>query len=253
MYIYELSHPTTNLFYIGKSKDPTYRLNQHLKNKNKDRNYKKYLWIKELKEKDFIPEMKILLECEDKDWIEWEKAFIFAYRLKYGRNKVLNIADGGNEGPNRKGARFTDEQKQQIKDDFKSGKRQPPFGQQFSDGIIIEIFKLNGEGLSHKKIGDRLNISQQHVTDILNKNVKYMMDSKWNVYTKKVWPRPRMSEERKKEISEFFKGHKFNIGNKISQEHKDKISKACKGRKVSEETRERMSQSAKKRGLYLKE
>ena len=37
------------------------------------------------------------------------------------------------------------------------------------------------------------------------------------------------------------------------QEHKDKISKACKGRKVSEETRERMSQSAKKRGLYLKE
>lgn len=58
------------------------------------------------------------------------------------------------------------------------------------------------------------------------------------------------SEKTKKHLSEKFKGRSpWNTGKKLSDEHKAKVSKSCKGRIVNEESKKKLSAALKGREL----
>ena len=61
----------------------------------------------------------------------------------------------------------------------------------------------------------------------------------------------KLSEKIKKKINRFKKGNKINLGKRLSEEHKRKISKGNKGKIVSDETKRKMSEA--KKGIKFSE
>lgn len=107
VYIYGLSDPITNeIRYIGKT--------VNMKNRYKKHVYQsKYLktkignWIKKLISINLKPNILLIEECEENNWIEREKYWIKKYK-EDGYN-LLNIHEGGNEPPKKKGIKkFTE-------------------------------------------------------------------------------------------------------------------------------------------------
>jgi hypothetical protein len=84
-----------------------------------------------------------------------------------------------------------------------------------------------------------------------NSGIYFFRDGKHSVETKQKMSNVRKgvpkSEDHKQKISKALKGKQNFLGKKISKEHKEKISEANKGRIVSEETKKKLSQARKKR------
>jgi predicted GIY-YIG superfamily endonuclease len=93
VYIYSLVDPRDNkVKYIGKTVNLEKRMEQHLywftgTNPRKER------WIQKLKDKGFKPEMAVIEECNQSNWMEREKYWIAYYREVCP--DLTNIADGG--------------------------------------------------------------------------------------------------------------------------------------------------------------
>jgi hypothetical protein len=60
----------------------------------------------------------------------------------------------------------------------------------------------------------------------------------------------KLSEEHREKISEALKGNKYNLGRKLSQNHKNKISIANKGKKITKETIRKIVETRKNNGSY---
>lgn len=101
-FIYALSDPDTNeIRYIGKTDNPTRRYKAHLADKS--RCHKVY-WIQSLIKCGKKPIMIILEEIEkDSNWEDREKYWIEYYK----NNNLVNMTDGGDQGPNCKGKHLT--------------------------------------------------------------------------------------------------------------------------------------------------
>lgn len=92
--IYALTDPMTReIRYIGKANDAQKRFRKHLAEKR--RNTPVYCWIRSLRERGFIPGLQIIAVCEESDWKEAERKAIADARKT--NNKLLNVADGGDE------------------------------------------------------------------------------------------------------------------------------------------------------------
>lgn len=106
-YIYSLNCPITEeVRYIGKSNNPTKRLNSHTSDKSK--NYKAS-WIKSLKEQNLKPVLEIIDEVSNLEWEFWEQHYISLY--KSWNFKLTNLTNGGdgvnqNTVPWNKGLKF---------------------------------------------------------------------------------------------------------------------------------------------------
>lgn len=93
IYIYGLVDPRDKrVRYIGKTNSLKRRLEQHVSNDDAS-NPRKQRWIAGLKEKGLRPEMIVVEECDNANWIEREKFWIAEYRVT--ESDLINIADGG--------------------------------------------------------------------------------------------------------------------------------------------------------------
>ena len=89
-YIYALICPVSNeIKYIGKSKNPKTRYNQHIRKLDKQLTPKRR-WLEGLFEKGLKPDIKILKECKEGDGRELEQ-----YYCDMNRNTILNIHNPG--------------------------------------------------------------------------------------------------------------------------------------------------------------
>jgi hypothetical protein len=92
IYIYALTDPRTGIVrYIGASKNPQKRLQQHLCNNDGASSILKEDWINELKKSQLKPLLIILEEIKSIDQKESETKWILFYRDKV---KLTNITDG---------------------------------------------------------------------------------------------------------------------------------------------------------------
>ena len=93
VYIYGLVDKSKNeLKYIGKSINPQSRYRKHLQDSNKKISYKDK-WIYSLLENKNKPELLIIDEVNEDNWVFWEKHYISYY--KSIGCKLTNISEGG--------------------------------------------------------------------------------------------------------------------------------------------------------------
>jgi hypothetical protein len=96
VYIYGLVDPRTDVvMYIGKTVDIKNRLRQHRKPRADQRMTRVKSWAISLKSKGLEPSMVILEACTEDSWKDREIFHIQDHRSK--NDKLLNMADGGNE------------------------------------------------------------------------------------------------------------------------------------------------------------
>ena len=81
VYIYGLIDRITNeLKYIGKSVNPKSRYRKHLQESNKKNSYKDN-WIYSLSLKNQKPELIIIDEVDEDNWMFWEKHYISYFKF----------------------------------------------------------------------------------------------------------------------------------------------------------------------------
>lgn len=121
VYIYGLIDSLKNeLKYIGKSINPESRYRKHLQDSRKKISYKDK-WIYSLLENKNKPELLIIDEVEEDNWIFWEKHYISYY--KYIGCKLTNISEGGENPPITIGRKWSSEQLKRISENNKGKKR----------------------------------------------------------------------------------------------------------------------------------
>jgi hypothetical protein len=112
VYIYGLVDKSKNeLKYIGKSINPQSRYRKHLQDSNKKISYKDK-WIYSLLENNNKPELLIIDEVNEDNWVFWEKHYISYY--KSIGCKLTNISEGGDNPPNLTGRKRTKEEIDRI-------------------------------------------------------------------------------------------------------------------------------------------
>jgi group I intron endonuclease len=94
IYIYSLTDPDTNeVRYIGKTVNIKRRYYEHTKKPNEIKsNSHKCNWIKKLIDKNKLPIINIIEECNDDNWEQRERYWISQF------NNLTNGTDGGESG-----------------------------------------------------------------------------------------------------------------------------------------------------------
>lgn len=112
IFIYGLVDIIKNeLKYIGKSTVPEVRYRKHLQESKNKKTYKDR-WINSLLEKNYKPEMFIIDEVYEDEWVFWEKHYISYY--KFIGCKLTNSSEGGDNPPNHFGRKKTKEEIEKI-------------------------------------------------------------------------------------------------------------------------------------------
>lgn len=202
VYIYGLIDPITGLIrYVGKSVNPRKRLNDHCKRCSKSPSHINS-WLLGLKKISMKPEILILDEVCENNWIFWEQFYISL--LKSWGLSLVNMTDGGENPPinKRKGYKMSDEA------------------------------RLN---MSLAQVGNKNNLGKKMS---LESRRKLSNSLKGKIPPNKGIPH---SDETKRKIGLIHKGNKYTLGFKFSEESKKKMSERRKGIKLSEETRRKMS------------
>lgn len=92
-YIYALICPLDNqVKYIGKSNDPQRRARDHMSDW-RGAEYKKLLWLRNLKSRGLKPILELIEEVSLEMWKYWETFWIAYYR--YIGASLLNVESGG--------------------------------------------------------------------------------------------------------------------------------------------------------------
>jgi hypothetical protein len=121
VYIYGLVDKSKNeLKYIGKSINPQSRYRKHLQDSYKKISYKDN-WIYSSLLKNEKPELLIIDEVNEDNWVFWEKHYISYY--KSIGCKLTNISEGGDNPPSALGRKWTPEQLKRISENNKGKKR----------------------------------------------------------------------------------------------------------------------------------
>lgn len=110
-YIYALIDPTTHeIRYIGKSNNPSGRLNRHIKESLYGHNNHRHRWIRKLLSNNLKPELIILDECDEKDWQIVEQAWIC-----YGFDNNWPLVNSTFGGDGLQGYSFSEECKAKLR------------------------------------------------------------------------------------------------------------------------------------------
>lgn len=99
------------LRYIGKTSKPLRcRLSQHIREVNRWQTPKND-WLNSLTRRGIRPIIWPLEQCSNESWEERERFWIRLFRPMKG---FLNVSDGGNTGPSRKGSKISEETRQKL-------------------------------------------------------------------------------------------------------------------------------------------
>jgi group I intron endonuclease len=222
-YIYTLSDPRTGeVRYVGKSVDPTKRLEKHISDaKQKLKNSYVQNWIRSLVNIGIIPVQEVIEKCGE-DWVERETFWIAHYRA-LPNAQMTNVTDGG-EGTC--GHIHSEETRAKMSAAHK-GKNNHNYGKKLSTETRAKI------SAAHK--GKKFSDETLAKISSANKGKK-------------------RSDETRAKISAVQKGKKLSAKTraKLSAAHKNpsaetraKLSAAQKGHSVSAKTRAKISAARK--------
>lgn len=122
IFIYVLIDPLTNqVRYVGKTTDAKRRLRRHINERFLHDSYKDR-WVRKLLENDLIPEIEIIDEVLENEWIYWEQFYISYF--KFIGSLLTNGTNGGDQPPSTKGRKHTIESKLKMSNS-KKGKPIP--------------------------------------------------------------------------------------------------------------------------------
>lgn len=210
-HIYTFKNLVNGKIYVGQTKHPQKRKNEHLKSAKEGSEGKLYYAIRKHGEENFL--FEVVEDCEDEItnqreefWITHFDSFENGYNSTTGGDHY-KLSDEAKKKIGIAGRRpMSEEQKQKLRE-ANTGKRRPPPSE--------ETLRKRSESMKGKNAGPK---SDEH--------------------------RKKLSEaHRGKKLSE---EHKEKLRNKpVSEETRQKLSAVSKGRKRSEETKKRMSESQK--------
>lgn len=216
-YIYALIDPRDGQpRYVGKTIDPTKRLNGHINPKRKC-NCHSANWIRQLVKAGFMPEMKIIEEVKPgDDWKERERFWIQKYQeMGYS---LTNITPGG-DGGGYVGRTQSLETREKLRR-AKTGKRFPPeFGAKVSAARKGKFSPLQAKAL-----------------EIMHENNKEKKRTPETCQKMGAWQKGR-----KRLPETVAKMRAANLGKKATPEARQKMSQSRRGKVVSEETRKKRS------------
>jgi hypothetical protein len=153
VYIYGLVDGLKNeLKYIGKSVEPKTRYRKHLQESVKKKSYKDN-WIQSLLNNNNKPELLIIDEVDEDNWVFWEKHYISYY--KYIGCKLTNITEGGEDPPNHTGRKRTTDEIERISNSNKGKKRS------LETRINISLAK-KGKPIPHLNNGKERSLSHRN-------------------------------------------------------------------------------------------
>ncbi len=115
MFIYSLTHKSSNKIYIGRTNNIKLRLRGHLSKYQLKCKTKKSNWIKHLLSIGFKPEINIIEEVSDNNWESYERYWIAYYRSIYGFDRVMNHTGGGDFCPDSTGRKMSPEELDNMK------------------------------------------------------------------------------------------------------------------------------------------
>lgn len=246
-FIYGLWDPRTlELRYIGKADNPEKRWFSHLSYARHGDGTYKSKWIRQLLEEGLLPCLDVLEEVPGDRWQEYEMAWIEEAR-EQGLN-LTNTSDGGNGFT--KGYKFPDEVRKRIGEKNRGKVMSPEARRKIGDGNRGKVRSPEFlQRLSEYRKGKRL--SEEHKRKIAEAGrgrthtEETREKLRKNIYTNGMLSRESVE-----------KSAKSRMGLKHSEEHKRKISEGNKknwekrkaaSHVISDETRRKMSESAKNR------
>lgn len=236
VYIYALYDPDTHLVrYIGKTSRPERRLQEHIRNKDRE-DTRKTRWINKLLFGGKLPEIKILEVVCETAWEAAEQKWIAFFRAK-GLD-LVNLTDGGDGLHNP-----SEETRKKLSATQKAKYSDPDYRKRF-EGVmknpercrkISEALKGKSKSpehiakLSQNKPGRKLSLEQRlKITISLQGNQRAL----GHYHT----------EETKQKISASLKGNTHTLGRKMPDAEKAIRSAALKDRPKSEEHKGKIRQ-----------
>lgn len=240
-FIYALIDPFSNeIRYIGKASCVSKRYNQHINFALRGEcRYAVTRWVRELIDSGVKPDIFVLEETNDNDWVESEKFWI-----KYCRDRgcdLVNSNEGGQAGAKPGtglGRKFTDEHRRRMSEARK--KQSPPtLGMKFSKETCAKISAVH----KGKKVENPWWQGKKH-SDEAKEKMRIIAKNR------------KFSEETRRKMSEA-NNRRYASGYKLeySDETRKKIGEATKfrlaiynawtGKKHSEQAKKRMSEAHK--------
>lgn len=235
-YIYALTESINDkIRYIGKSNNPKKRYNIHTFYE-KGKNYKNS-WIKSLKNKGLIPNIKIIEECDKNNWQEREIFWINFYKNAGAR--LTNLTNGG-DGLNNP----SEETKRKISENSKKLWQNEEYRKKHK----LERKKRYSNKEYRKKLSDIMKKTQNKPENRKKQsNTMKMLFQNPEFRKKHAETHKNHSEETKRKISEANKGKTRNKGFRHTEQSKRKMSEAHignnsrKGKKCTENTKRKIS------------
>jgi len=243
-HIYIFKNKINNKVYVGQSKHPTKRKNEHLSCARDGVDSKLYWAIRKYGEDNFI--FEIIEECEDETtnqreeyWIKYYDSFENGYNLTTGGDHY-RLADEVKHkiGSAFRGKSLTEEHKQKLRE-ANLGKKPPPHSEETRQKMSNSMKGKNSGPKSdeHKRrLSDAhkgKNLSEEHKEKLRNKPISEETRQKISI----AGQGRIVSEETRKKQSEALSGKKRGPQ---SDEVKEKRAQKLRGRKQSEESKQKM-------------
>lgn len=190
MYIYTLSHPSSDRIYVGKTNNLSRRFQEHYHIK---KNTPVSFWNQKLKQNGLKPDM-IIIEITSNDPRIWEPREIYwiaYYRGIHGRDLVLNIADGGGNSPGTKGMKFSEEIRENMRQAQLGRKHPDEVKKKIKQSHLGKEFSLEHKNnISKSKKGNQIWLGKKHKPESVlrmamkhrrftNKEAKIIYDKHW--------------------------------------------------------------------------
>lgn len=239
VYIYALADPKTDeIRYVGKSIDPSKRLEDHIKTSYNDHR-RKSNWIQSLMRNDLRPKLIILEEVPEEFWQDAERNWIAHYRVKYDLTNHTSGGDGVQNPSIESRQRLSASWKRLWADDS------------FRERMLIAFRSPNRCEKISKALSGRKHSAEHvaklpqnspgwHHTEEAKQKIRQAMLG--NKYSLGVIP----SEETRRKISIASRGNKSRTGQSPSREERLKKSRAAIGVCKSDEHRRKISEGIKR-------
>ena len=212
-FIYTLSDPRTpdNIRYIGQTSQVLEkRLSGHIRDAKNSKGTHKIYWIRSLLKENIIPKIEPIDEVSKNEISFWEQYYISLYK-HWGFN-LTNSTNGGESGPIMRGENNPSKRKEVREKISKSLKGHKKTAEHKTKLAMYRGEKHHGYGKPAWNSGIKMSEEYCALFREITKGEKNSFYGKHHTV------------ETKEKL------RKLNVGKKLSEEHKQKISKSGKGK-----------------------